>query len=78
MKFVNNTGDLARVTRMSGKLGTKTRGVIQLTGKTGLRAFKTAWNLALIALQYVWAIAGGIGALFATALGRRVVRRRRV
>lgn len=77
MKYVDDTDDLARIGKMSGKLGTKTRGVIELTGKTGLRAFKTAWNLALIALQYIWAIAGGIGALFATALGRRVVRRRR-
>lgn len=77
MKYVDNTDDLARIGKMSGTLGTKTRGVIEITGKTGLRAFKTAWNLVLIALQYVWAIAGGIGALFATALGRRVVRRRR-
>lgn len=76
MKYVDDTDDLARITKMSGKMGTKTRGVIELTGKTGLRAFKTAWNLALIALQYIWAIVGGIGALFATALGRRVVRRR--
>ena len=77
MKYVDNTDDLARIGKMSGTLGTKTRGIIEITGKTGLRAFKTAWNLVLIALQYVWAIAGGIGALFATALGRRVVRRRR-
>lgn len=77
MKYVNSTEDLARIGKMSGKLGTKTRGVIELTGKTGLRAFKTAWNLVLIALEWVWAIVGGIGALFATALGRRAVRGRR-
>ena len=77
MKYVNNTDDLARIGKMSGTLGTKTRGVIEITGKTGLRAFKTAWNLVLIALGWIWAIAGGIGALFATALGRRVMRRRR-
>ncbi|MEQ8267911.1 MAG: hypothetical protein RH982_11985 [Parvibaculum sp.] len=77
MKYVNSTDDLARVTKMSGTLGTKTRGVIELTGKTSLRAFKTAWNLVLMALEWIWAIVAGVGALFATALGRRVVRRRR-
>lgn len=77
MRYVDNTEDLARVSKMSGKLGTKTRGVIELTGKTGLRAFKTAWNLILLALEWVWAIVAGIGTLFATALGRRAVRGRR-
>ncbi|MEP0708714.1 MAG: hypothetical protein ABJL17_09305 [Parvibaculum sp.] len=77
MRYVDNTEDLARVSKMSGKLGTKTRGVIELTGKTGLRAFKTAWNLILLALEWVWTIVAGIGTLFATALGRRAVRGRR-
>ena len=76
MRYVESTEDLARMSKMSGKLGTKTRGIIDITGKTSLRAFKTAWNLVLMALEWVWAIVGGIGALFATALGRRVVRRR--
>ncbi|MCF8470125.1 MAG: hypothetical protein K9G30_05025 [Parvibaculum sp.] len=77
LKYVDNTDDLARIGKMGGKLGTKTRGVIELTGKTSLRAFKTALNLIFLALEWVWAIVGGIGALFVTALGRRVVRRRR-
>jgi hypothetical protein len=76
MRYVENTEDLTRVSKMAGKYGTKTRGIMEITGKTGLRAFKTAWNLVLLALEWVWAIAGGIGALIATALGRRAVRRR--
>ena len=76
MRYVENTDDLTRVSKMAGKYGTKTRGIVEITGKTGLRAFKTAWNLVLLALEWVWAIAGGIGALVAAALGRRVVRRR--
>lgn len=76
MRHVDSTGDLARVGRMGETLGTKTRGVIELTGKTSLRAFKTAWNLILIALQWVWAIVAGLGALLLTALGRRAIRRR--
>ncbi|MEX0838638.1 MAG: hypothetical protein WD034_03825 [Parvibaculum sp.] len=77
MKHVDSTGDLARVGRMGEKLGAKTRGVIGLTGKTSLRAFKTAWNLILMALQWVWAIVAGLGALFLGSLSRRAVRRRR-
>lgn len=77
MRYVENTEDLARVGKMTGKYGTKTRGIMEITGKTSLRAFKTAWNLLLLALEWVWAIVGGIGALVATALGRRVTRRRR-
>lgn len=77
MRYVENTEDLTRVSKMAGKYGTKTRGIMEITGKTSLRAFKTAWNLVLLALEWVWAIAGGIGALIATALGRRVTRRRR-
>lgn len=76
MRYVDSTEDLTRMSKMSGKLGTKTRGIIDITGKTSLRGFKTAWNLVLMALEWVWTIVGGIGALFATAFGRRVIRRR--
>ena len=75
MRHVDSTGDLARVGRMGETLGTKTRGVIELTGKTSLRAFKTAWNLLLLALQWVWAIVAGLGALLLGSLGRRAMRR---
>jgi len=75
MRHVDSTGDLARVGRMGEKLGVKTRGVVELTGKTSLRAFKTAWNLILIALQWVWAIVAGLGALLLGSFGRRAVRR---
>lgn len=77
MKYVDSSADLTRVGKMTGKYGTKTRGIIEITGKTSLRAFKTAWNLLLLALEWIWAIVGGLGALLATALGRRVTRRRR-
>lgn len=77
MKYVDTPQDLARLGKMSGKLGTKTRGIIELTGKTSLRAFKTLKNLFLWMLDWVlWA--GGVVALW---LGRKgfkgVVRRAR-
>lgn len=71
MKFVETTDDLANVTKMSGKLGTKTRGIAELTGKTSLRAFKTVANLILWALGWGWALAAAVGAAFLGSLRRR-------
>ncbi len=72
---VESANDLRRVTRMSGKLGTKTRGVMTLTGKTSLRAFKTVANLVLMMLQWVWAIVAGLVTLFLGMGARRTFRR---
>ncbi|MEQ9519343.1 MAG: hypothetical protein RLN89_07875 [Parvibaculum sp.] len=72
---VESVNDLRRVTRMSSKLGTKTRGIMTLTGKTSLRAFKTVANLVLMMLQWVWAIAAGLLTLFLGMGARRTIRR---
>jgi hypothetical protein len=74
---VENTNDLRRITEMSGTLGVKTRGVMALTGKTSLRAFKTFANFVRWLLEWVWAIAAGIATLIFGAGSRRVVRRAR-
>lgn len=75
MKYVEKSDDLAHLSKMSGRLGTKTRGIVDLTGKTSLRAFKTAANLVLWALGWGWAILAAIGAAFVGSLGRRLRRR---
>ncbi|MCH7630215.1 MAG: aldehyde dehydrogenase family protein, partial [Proteobacteria bacterium] len=41
MRFVRSTGELDEIAAMSSTLGRKTRGVIEITGKTSLRAFRT-------------------------------------
>lgn len=71
MKYVGKSEDLADITKMSGRLGKKTRGVVELTGKTSLRAFKTVANLILWALGWGWAFAAAIGTAFLGTLGRR-------
>lgn len=76
LKYVNNGDDLARITKMSGKFGTKTRGIVEITGKTSLRAFKTVVNLVLWALSWGWAIIAAIGAGFFGTMTRRITRRR--
>ena len=75
LKYVDDSKDLERITRMSGKLGPKTRGIIEITGKTGLRAFKTVANLVLWAIGWGWWIIATIGAGFVGTLGRQVRRR---
>lgn len=75
MKYVEKTDDLAHLSKMSGKLGKKTRGIAELTGKTSLRAFKTVANLILWALGWGWAFLAAIGAAFVGSVGRRVRRR---
>mgnify|MGYP000005626531 CR=1 FL=1 len=72
---VEDTNDLRRITEMSGTLGVKTRGVMALTGKTSLRAFKTFANMMRWLLEWVWAIAAGIATLLFGAGSRRIVRR---
>ena len=72
---VEDTNDLRRLTEMSGTLGIKTRGVVALTGKASLRAFKTFANLVRWLLEWVWAIGAGIATLVAGAGSRRVLRR---
>lgn len=76
MRYVDNTRDLENVADMSRTLGTKTRGIIELTGKTSLRAFKGALNLIRLILEWIWAagvaVAGWLG-----LRGRRALKRRR-
>lgn len=75
LKYVDNTDDLAHVAKMGGKLGSKTRGIVELTGKTSLRAFKTLSNLFLLAFHWIWALGAGIGTLLFGSLARGVRRR---
>jgi len=82
LRKVNTPEDLAGITKMSGKLGKKTRGVSELTGKTSLRAFKTAMNLLLLALEWIWAIGVALGLALLRGIvkvisGRREARNRR-
>ncbi len=75
LSHVETGNDLRRVAQMSGELGVKTRGIMALTGKTSLRAFKSLTNLFLWVLQWIWAIGGTLLALTLGAGTRRAVRR---
>lgn len=77
MRYVHSTDELADVANMSQRLGRKTRGVIEITGKTSLRAFRTTlriteWILRNIIAFLSWL--GSIFTLFAARFARRLMR----
>jgi len=75
MRYVNSTDDLEDVARMSTRLGRKTRGVIEITGKTSLRAFRTTLKITEFILRNIVAFLSWLGSLF-TLLVANFVRRR--
>lgn len=77
MRYVDNTRDLENVADMSRTLGVKTRGIIELTGKTSLRAFKGAINILRWMLEWVWALGVAVVGWLGLAGSRRVIKRRR-
>ena len=75
MRYVHSTKELDDVAVMSGKLGKKTRGVIELTGKASLRAFKTSLNILEFLIEKILAFGAWLLGLLGLSALRRVVRR---
>jgi hypothetical protein len=74
MRYVRTTDDLDDVTAMSKVLGKKTRGVIEITGKTSLRLFKGGFKILALILENILAFLSWLGSLVALMLSRRVFR----
>jgi len=72
MKYVKKGEDLEDVALMTERYGVKTRGIIELTGKASLRAFKTAFRAVEFAAKYVTWFAVWIGGLIVMTLMRSV------
>jgi len=77
LKYVKTTENLEDVTAMSARLGKKTRGIIELTGKTSLRAFKTALNVVEFLIEQILAFLVWLAALLGSFLMKRIFRRRK-
>jgi hypothetical protein len=74
MRYVHSERDLDDVAKMSTKLGRKTRGVIAITGRTALRAFKTTLNVVEFLIENIIAFGAWLLGLLGLGAGRRIVR----
>ncbi len=74
MRYVRTTEDLDDVAAMSKVLGKKTRGVIDITGKTSLRLFKGGFKFLALIVDNLLAFLSWLGSLAAMLLSRRVWR----
>lgn len=68
MEKIEDVDDVYGVTKAAGK---RTRGVLELTGKSSMRAIKYTANVLQILFEYVWALVAWVGGLLA-AIALRV------
>lgn len=74
MKFVRSTRDLDDVAAMSARFGKKSRGIMEITGKTALRFFKTTLNILEFIIEKIIWFLGWLGTLLGMSLTKRVFR----
>lgn len=72
MRFVKTTENLDDVTAMTKRFGVKSRGIMELTGKTALRSFKTSFKLLEWIAEGIWGLITWLAALIGMALMRGV------
>ncbi|BCJ90180.1 hypothetical protein IZ6_09150 [Terrihabitans soli] len=80
MKYANTPEELSELATMSTRFGRTTRGVVELTGRASLRAFKTGVRIVSVILENLYAFIlwfGGIIGMIMTRSGWRAVRGRR-
>jgi hypothetical protein len=74
LKYVRTTENLDDIARMSARYGKKTRGIIEITGKAALRAFKTGLNIIEFIIEKILWFLGWLATLFGVGATKRVVR----
>lgn len=74
LRFVKTTENLDDIATMSTRLGKKTRGIIELTGKTSLRAFRTSLNVFEIIIEWIGGFAAWIASVVTMSVTHRVFR----
>ncbi len=75
MRYVRSTDNLDDVAHMSTVLGRKTRGVIEITGKTSMRAFRTTLRIAEFIIRNIIAFLSWLGSVFVYLFARGLRRR---
>lgn len=72
MRFVKTTENLDDVTGMTKRFGIKSRGIMELTGKTALRSFKTSFKLIEWVAEGIWGLVTWLFGLIVMVLMRGV------
>jgi hypothetical protein len=72
MRYVKTTENLDDVAGMTKRFGVKSRGIMELTGKTALRSFKTSFKLLEWVAEGIWGLVLWLGGLIIMALMRGV------
>jgi hypothetical protein len=79
LKYADSPEQLSELATMSTRFGRTTRGVVELTGRASLRAFKTSVRILSVILENLMAFVvwfGGILGMILTRSGWRAVRGR--
>ncbi len=76
LRYVHSTRDLDDIGVMSERFGKKTRGIIELTGKTSLRAFRTSLNIIQFLIERVLALGAWLLGLLGLSAVRGLARER--
>jgi hypothetical protein len=77
LRHVRTTDDLDDIAAMGARLGKKTRGVIELTGKTSLRAFRLSLNVFEYLVEWIATFIAWIAGILGFGVIQRAFRRRR-
>lgn len=72
MRFVKTSENLDDVARMTKRFGIKSRGIIELTGKTALRSFKTSFKFIEWVAGGIWGLVSWLAVLIAMTLMRGI------
>jgi hypothetical protein len=74
MRYARSPGELAELSTMSSRFGRTTRGVVELTGRTSLRAFKGGVRIVRVLAENFLAFVAWFGGLLAMILTRGIAR----
>ncbi|MEM0907378.1 MAG: hypothetical protein AAGJ94_08445 [Pseudomonadota bacterium] len=74
MRHVNTTEDAAALAAVTSRFGRRSRAVVELTGKTALRGFRTAVRGVRLLMAFLWSLAAWICGLIALRLVKSAVK----
>jgi hypothetical protein len=74
LRYARSSEELADLSQMSTRFGRTTRGVVELTGRTSLRAFKQGVRIVAVLIENLWAFAAWFAGLIGMLFTRGILR----